>query len=245
MALLLTGQLLLVPPAGGGLLSTLDIALSFVTIGVISCIAERTRLHYQAALEQASLTDALTGLGNRRAAEQALKREAALARRGAPTPSLVLFDVDEFKNINDTYGHDAGDHVLHELAVILRDASRTTDHVARWGGEELICVLTATDLDKARIFADRICRRVREHAFPGVGKVTISAGVAELTSVTDAAVDPVRDWLARADAALYRAKEQGRDQVVLASGSLPAMTVSWARRQSRSWPRNVSTRSVS
>jgi diguanylate cyclase (GGDEF)-like protein len=227
MASLLTGQLLLVPPAGGSLLFTLDIALSFVTIGIISCIAERIRLHYQAALEQASLTDALTGLGNRRAAEQALEREAALARRGAATPSLVLFDVDGFKGINDRHGHDAGDSVLHELALILRETSRTTDHTARWGGEELICILPATDLDNARVFADRICRRVREHDFRGAGRVTISAGVAELAAESLATPDPIRDWLTRADSALYRAKEQGRDRVVLAPrGALSPAAVS-------------------
>jgi diguanylate cyclase (GGDEF)-like protein len=217
MALLLAGRLFVTPPPHDASLVTMDILLSFVTVGVVSFIAERGRLRYQGALERASLTDVLTGLGNRRAAELALEREASLSRRGVAAPSVVLLDVDGFKRINDTHGHEVGDGVLRELADILRETSRSTDHVARWGGEELVCVLPATDLERARVFADRVCRRVREHAFRTVGRVTISAGVAELVELSGSSRDPTLDWLARADAALYRAKQNGRDRVELAT----------------------------
>jgi diguanylate cyclase (GGDEF)-like protein len=219
MALLLAVRLFVTPPPLDATLVSIDVLLSFATIGVVSYIAERARLRYQAALERASLTDVLTGLDNRRAAELTLDREAALARRGVATASVVLVDVDSFKRINDTHGHEVGDRVLRELADILRATSRTADHLGRWGGEELICVLPATDLEGARLFADRVCRRVREHSFHTVGRVTISAGVAEFVELSSSSRDPTLDWLARADAALYRAKRNGRDRVELATRS--------------------------
>ncbi len=160
------------------------------------------------ALSRLALTDQVTGLANRRGGEEALAREVARARRGGAALSLVLFDVDRFKRINDESGHAVGDRVLKGISEILSASQRGSDLAMRWGGEEFLVLLPDVGLAGARIFAERVRENVQNLAIPEAGRITVSAGVAELGSEEDPAVA-----LARADANLYRAKAAGRNRV--------------------------------
>jgi two-component system cell cycle response regulator len=161
-----------------------------------------------------AITDGLTGLYNRRYMESHLSTlvEQAAAR-GKPLTALVL-DIDYFKSINDTHGHDAGDDVLREFAVRVRKSIRGIDLACRFGGEEFVIIMPETDMAVATIVAERLRRRIASEPFPiSQGKaleVTVSAGIATL----DAADDTAGTILKRADQALYRAKRDGRNRVV-------------------------------
>ena len=163
-------------------------------------------------LQRASLTDALTGIGNRAALDQRLDEEIARAQRHGAARSLMLADADHFKQYNDTCGHPAGDVVLQMLARVLRRRTRASDFVARYGGEEFAVLLTTTGRDSARRVAEQIRAAVEATEFPE-RKVTISAGVASFGgNIRD------RESLLRAaDEALYAAKRGGRNRVVHAA----------------------------
>ncbi|MBI2378441.1 MAG: diguanylate cyclase [Deltaproteobacteria bacterium] len=166
---------------------------------------------YEDALRERSRlarTDHLTRVGNRRAAEDALKKEHARAGRGAKA-SLVMFDLDRFKSINDRFGHETGDRVLQSVARTLRASTRGSDIVFRWGGEEFLAILPDVDEAGARAFAERIRARVESLTIHGLDHpVTISAGIARLDSTV-----PPETSVARADENLYRAKASGRNRV--------------------------------
>ncbi len=175
---------------------------------------ERLRDNVQQSIEMA-ITDALTGLYNRRYMEShlsALVEQAAA--RGKPLTALVL-DIDYFKSVNDTHGHDAGDDVLREFAKRVRKSIRGIDLACRFGGEEFVIIMPETDMAVATIVAERLRRRIASEPFAvGHGsaalQVTISIGIATL----DAADDTAGTILKRADQALYRAKRDGRNRVV-------------------------------
>jgi diguanylate cyclase (GGDEF)-like protein len=125
--------------------------------------------------------------------------------------SLVMMDLDKFKNINDTFGHQAGDNVLITFSTIIRNVLRKTDLCGRYGGEEFLIVLTQTDLDEAKIFAERIRSCVEESLILDFGqnsKVTVSIGLAEHRKNED-----VEKTIFRADEAMYKAKKNGRNRV--------------------------------
>jgi len=166
--------------------------------------AERELL---AEREQQALMDSLTGIPNRRAAEQELSKALARSDRALTPLSVVLFDVDHFKHVNDRHGHAQGDEVLRRVAATLDRAKRLTDTVARWGGEEFVAVLPVA-LEGAGVFGERVRAEVAEMPCPGVGGVTISAGVAERREGETADA-----LLRRADERLYRAKAEGRNRV--------------------------------
>ncbi len=175
---------------------------------------ERLRDNVQLSIE-AAITDALTGLHNRRYMESHLASlvEQATAR-GKPLSVLVL-DIDYFKPINDTYGHDAGDDVLREFAIRVRKSIRGIDLACRYGGEEFVVVMPETDMAVAATVAERLRRRIATEAFPvEQGKraieVTISIGIAAIENAEDTAAGLIK----RADQALYRAKRDGRNRVV-------------------------------
>jgi diguanylate cyclase (GGDEF)-like protein/PAS domain S-box-containing protein len=163
-------------------------------------------------------TDALTGLANHRAFRERLESDSARAVRTGFPVSLVIVDLDRFKRINDTWGHQAGDAVLREVARRLLACARRGDLAARIGGEELAWLLPDTGLAAARDAAERLRRAIRELPIAPVGTVTASLGVAELGPGGE------DDLVRRADAALYRAKEGGRDACVVDGG--PAVRAS-------------------
>lgn len=177
-------------------------------VDVVGIVRDVTQLRQLETRERdTARTDHLTGLGNRRACEEAITREVARATRENASIVFILFDLDHFKAVNDTYGHDVGDAVLRAVAGVLRQASRSSDLVGRWGGEELLALLPRTDLWAARPFAERV--RAGVAALEGLPcRVSVSAGMAEWTRGQD-----VRTVLARADARLYEAKRSGRDRV--------------------------------
>ncbi|HEY3288374.1 MAG TPA: diguanylate cyclase [Gemmatimonadaceae bacterium] len=169
-----------------------------------------------ARLEVLAHTDPLTQVLNRRALTVRLASELERARRYDSVLTLLMVDLDHFKNVNDTYGHLVGDEVLREVATLLQNEVRSVDVVARYGGEEFVVVLPETSLVGATTFAERI----REHvaATPFAGSLveplhlTASIGVSSYPSATITTVD---DLFARADEALYRAKADGRNRVCL------------------------------
>jgi diguanylate cyclase (GGDEF)-like protein len=160
------------------------------------------------ALSRLALTDQVTGLANRRGGEEALAREVSRTRRSGSPLSLVLFDIDRFKRINDESGHAIGDRVLRGISDILSASQRGSDLAMRWGGEEFLVLLPDVGLTGARIFAERVRENVQNLVIQDAGRITVSAGVSELNGDEDPGVA-----LARADANLYRAKAAGRNRV--------------------------------
>jgi diguanylate cyclase (GGDEF)-like protein len=185
---------------------TLTVAASAVVL--IAMLASFRRL--KAAAEFNAAYDGLTALVNRRSAYDSTVAMIARARRTGTALSVVMFDLDRFKQINDCYGHAAGDEVLRCVASTLRATVRDGDLAARLGGEEFAVVLPDTCLQEARVVAERLRTRLRARTIPAIGSsVTASFGIAELRP-SDSSVD---NLLHRADQAMYRAKAQGRDQV--------------------------------
>jgi diguanylate cyclase (GGDEF)-like protein len=162
-------------------------------------------------LERLSLTDGLTGLANRRYLVQQLNEEALRFRRTRKEFSVLMADVDHFKQYNDAFGHPAGDEVLKRVARLLQMSVRDIDCVARYGGEEFCVMLPETAATGAMILAERICENVAATEFPGQ-KITLSLGVASLPDNGDTP-DAV---IAAADEALYQAKREGRNRVIQA-----------------------------
>ncbi|MCG6988697.1 MAG: GGDEF domain-containing protein [Gemmatimonadetes bacterium] len=196
-------------PVPGTLLGVVA-AYVLIVLG-IGWLAEA--LHQQrAVVEDMAFTDLLTGLPNRRQARLFLENEFAAAQRGR-TLSAVIFDLDHFKEYNDQHGHPVGDEALRAFADILGRTTRRADLSARFGGEEFLSVLTASDAEGAVIFADRI-RMALEAAHLDRGSLTVSAGAASYHP----GMRSPDDLLAAADDALYQAKRDGRNCVRL-SGS--------------------------
>ena len=171
---------------------------------------ERAQLRHQAG------TDSLTGLANRANILSHLSQALAAAVRADQPLCLIMADLDRFKEINDDFGHPAGDQALRDAAARLGTALRDFDLVGRYGGEEFIAVLQNTDLDAAVQIAERVRRRFADHPFDidrKPNRITISQGVALAYPG-----DSVDSLIARADAALYAAKQTGRDCVMVAKG---------------------------
>lgn len=182
--------------------------------------------NYLDSCEEAAFTDHLTGLANRRRFERQLEREVARTRRYGHPFCLLLLDVDHFKRVNDTYGHEGGDEALRRLGHVLQTGTRGVDTAARVGGEEFAVILTETDFAHGLEVAERLRQTVKETDIPEASRVTISIGLAEFSE----SMREGRELYAAADAALYEAKRQGRDRVVsspapLAANPAPALGV--------------------
>lgn len=160
-------------------------------------------------LEKLSATDFLTGTWNRSKGSSIARLEHERSIRYATPYSVVMLDIDHFKKINDTHGHEAGDMVLKKLADLIGRNIREVDFFCRWGGEEFVLILPETPLPLSLLFAEKIRILVEQTSFPHIDRVTISLGVSQFTAA-DSQFDSV---IKRADLALYEAKNNGRNQV--------------------------------
>ena len=160
------------------------------------------------SLERVAITDKLTTLYNRVKIDQILEDNFQEYKRYDENFSLILVDIDLFKNVNDTFGHQVGDDVLIQIAQILKKNVRATDIVGRWGGEEFMIISPHTSLEGASSLAKLINKKVQEHLFEEVGHITISAGVSDINKSKD-----IDTLIENADTKLYIAKENGRNRV--------------------------------
>jgi diguanylate cyclase (GGDEF)-like protein len=169
--------------------------------------------NYHEEIYKMSILDGLTGVHNKRYFLEFLEKEMARSRRHQSSLSLIIFDLDHFKKVNDTHGHLAGDAVLKELGRRLKPEMRREDLLARYGGEEFVCVLVSTSLKRAIDFAEEMRQLVERDHFRTdtvTLPVTVSIGVAEL----DDTMKSPEELIAKADGHLYTAKRQGRNRVV-------------------------------
>jgi diguanylate cyclase (GGDEF)-like protein len=191
-------------------------ALGYITDpSVLDLLLARTRtlLEFKAYLdvcEEAAFTDHLTGLANRRRFERQLEREVARMERYGHSFSLLMIDIDSFKDLNDSFGHDAGDDAIRRLSKVLREGTRGIDLAARIGGEEFAVLLVETNKQGGFEVAERLRTAIKVLEMPKARHITASFGVAECPTDAQTAAGV---WKA-ADVALYEAKRNGRDRVV-------------------------------
>jgi diguanylate cyclase (GGDEF)-like protein len=182
---------------------------------VVQDVTEMTA--YERRLHEMNIKDGLTGIYNRRYLETRLREEFDRHKRYCHALSIIMFDIDHFKSVNDSYGHQYGDFILKKVSSTALDTLRNNDILARYGGEEFCCILPETTISNAMMVAERIRKNVesQENKFPVTSaaisaKVTISLGVSELCEITDTH----EELLKKADDALYEAKHAGRNRVV-------------------------------
>ncbi|RJF64147.1 GGDEF domain-containing protein [Rhodopseudomonas palustris] len=206
-----------------GIVITLQLALStlFHFLGKQHGVRESLQMQRRADLqvladnlEVKATTDPLTGLFNRAKFDLVLRHELIRAERYGTQLALIVYDIDHFKEVNDAHGHQAGDRVLVQLSEIVSCEIRQTDLLVRWGGEEFVVVLPATDGMTACLVADKLGRAIAQATFDLVGTITCSFGVSDFVIG-----DSVDTLLARTDNALYRAKMNGRNRVEFAPAS--------------------------
>ncbi|MEF3695890.1 GGDEF domain-containing protein [Desulfolutivibrio sp.] len=196
------------------LLGTLAI-LAFMGVALFrplinDIVADRRSLEIaNEELGKLATVDCLTGLFNRRKFDEVVVREMELARRYADHVSLLMFDIDHFKTINDTLGHAVGDKVLADLGRLAAVGMRSVDYVFRWGGEEFLILAPRTDDHAAFGVAEKLRQTVADHAFSDGVRLTVSFGVAEYRPG-----ELLEDWLTRVDQAMYSAKRSGRNKTM-------------------------------
>ena len=161
-------------------------------------------------LEELSQTDELTTLFNRRKITELIDCEYDRSMRYKIQDTVIILDIDFFKKINDEYGHNIGDSVLQEISELLKLSIRKTDHLGRWGGEEFIIIATETSLEASKIFAENLRFKIESYNFKDVERVTCSFGISKLDTKAD-----YKESIHNADLALYKAKEQGRNRVIV------------------------------
>lgn len=159
--------------------------------------------------KNSSIIDELTNIYNRRYIIESLKKEKAFADRTGEKFSLALIDIDNFKEVNDKYGHEVGDKVLEMVAYEIQNSVREADIVGRWGGDEFIVILRNTDIEKAKKVAERIKEQVKNIKVNSIN-LSVSIGLTEYNGR-----ESLKDLIRKADKALYRAKEKGKDRIFL------------------------------
>ena len=177
-------------------------------VGVL-LVEIKKRKKVERALEKLANYDELTSIYNRHRIDEFLIEQIDISKRYKQSLSIVFFDIDKFKNINDTYGHKAGDSVLQELTALVSKNIRQSDAFGRWGGEEFLIVLPETNLKNSVILAEKLRKRVEQYNFLEVGKVTCSFGVTTMKEN-----DTLDQMIKKVDDMLYIAKENGRNKVV-------------------------------
>ncbi len=183
------------------------ISLILPIIFGIKLINTQTKLHDD--LLRSANEDYLTGLYNRRKITRMLTTEIGRSKRYKRIFSIILIDIDDFKQINDTFGHNCGDTLLIEMADIIRNTVRNTDFTGRWGGEEFLVICPETDSHGATSLAEKIRSAIESNNFNNAGKITASFGVTVYKYDKD-----IRPLINRADDALYTAKKDGKNRVV-------------------------------
>jgi len=161
-------------------------------------------------LSRLAYYDKLTGIYNRRKLDELLSMEHKITKRYNRSLSALFFDIDHFKKVNDTYGHDIGDVVLSNLATLISHQIRETDIFARWGGEEFIILLPETTTLEAEILAEEIMMSLSLYTFPEVSKITISIGITAIKGK-----ERLHTFTKRLDDALYKAKKDGRNRFIV------------------------------
>lgn len=186
----------------------IQVLFAFTVSIVLAFFYERTRLRQQQRLYEQATEDFLTGLPNRRGFYQVVTTIAEQSRRLSHSFSIILFDLDDFKDANDRFGHDAGDALLREIATHVQRWVRRGDVVARWGGEEFIILVPHCNLEGATALAEKLRASIAGHRFAVAGHITASFGVAE-----SAPQEHIQNLISRADRALYLAKGAGKNRV--------------------------------
>jgi diguanylate cyclase len=201
---------------------TLEVMRSLNILTTIGLLAYLSGLYYRMVaqaekqLTHLATTDPLTGLHNRRSMADLAAYEIVQRRRHGEPLSVVLADIDHFKQINDRHGHEVGDAVLAAISLALREAVREQDSIGRWGGEEFLILMPQASMAQASKVAERLREQVQQMVLTPGGeplRITLTMGVSEHQKD-----EPLDQLIRRADEALYRGKAQGRDQVVLATG---------------------------
>jgi diguanylate cyclase (GGDEF)-like protein len=190
---------------------TISFLASVTLVGLFSMIFSINNNFHRDRLKEMVSLDALTGALNRRVLRDDLSDAIVGANRNGQAVAVGLLDLDNFKQVNDRSGHEAGDKVLIDLTGIVKDQSRQADRFYRLGGEEFVLLLNQTDRDGAETAMNKLMEMVRAKLRSPQGPVTVSIGVAMLRPDENCS-----DWLARADQAMYRAKSEGKDRVVFA-----------------------------
>lgn len=182
-----------------------------VVSGVIYNAVDITKMkEMEEELKRLSVTDQLTQIYNRVQFHRSLDEEVKRSKRYETELSLIMFDIDHFKSINDTYGHDVGDAILVSLTKLVQRYIRDTDIFSRWGGEEFMLLLPHTNRDNSHLLADRIRSRIEAHEFEVIGKMTCSFGVSNFQPG-----DTDESFTKRVDNALYESKHNGRNRVTV------------------------------
>ncbi len=205
----------LYPPANFTTLGLIQAGYTYsnmvLSLGAVCGLVWLAFLAHRRGLQRMAQTDGLTGLLNRRAFEDVLGRELQRSQHGQGSLAVLLLDLDHFKQINDLWGHPAGDEVLRRVALALRESMRAVDALCRFGGEEFVVLLRETGIDQAEEIAWRLRTVISELAhLPGDARITASIGVA-----ASHPVDTVDQILGRCDEALYASKRAGRNQVTV------------------------------
>ena len=220
---------------GDVVLSVDDVADLGILLAPVALALARERTQRQAQFfAQAAIVDPSSGLFNRPYFQSRLQEELQRSTRQSTPVSLLMLDVDSFKNINDTFGHLAGDTVIKDVADILKSSVRVFDVCARYGGEEFAVVMPGSSLDSATAIAERIRQRIQSYhstdrALSGL-RVTVSIGVAE-----SGPLGSVRELIERADNALYAAKRAGKNQVCTIPRLSDRHHVQHKKRKRRGW----------
>jgi diguanylate cyclase len=188
---------------------TISLIISFSLIFALNEANNKRLLH------EYSLTDTLTGIGNRRAFDDKVASVVVFRKRHSRSVSLLYVDIDEFKSINDSRGHSIGDQAISNIAHLIRAMLRETDSVFRIGGDEFIVLADGADLGSAVLLAEKIRKKIESQELINGCNVTVSMGVAELTDG-----DTADSWIARADAVMYTAKKTGRNKIEAATEEL-------------------------
>ncbi|MEX0951496.1 MAG: diguanylate cyclase [Gammaproteobacteria bacterium] len=189
----------------------INILVSLAITALVLLIAHYTVRGYQRRLEEMATTDKLTGAANRQVFDMIFDQTVKLSKRNGEPISIITLDIDRFKEVNDTYGHEGGDTVIRKVADVMRRHIREADTLCRWGGEEFLLLLADCKLESARERAERLRLAIKEETMR-FGRddinITISLGVAEYQPG-----ESLNEIINRADTAMYEAKRQGRDQV--------------------------------